>query len=158
MLSTLCRWRCVCAAPVPSDLGRLKARVCGSILFFQTAMSLLTGVIDTCSSIWTLCCLILRHAVDQCSIRWRYFSGSLSPPLLSPEPTLTGLPEAPAGLWPSPSAPVAPAPLPVVPTGECRCGSGLLCASASESISSPASFPWLLPELSPILNNNDSFV
>lgn len=42
----------------------------------------------------------------QCSIRWRYLSGS--PPLLSPELDLAGLSEGPLGPWLSVSANLAP--------------------------------------------------
>lgn len=99
-----------------------------------------------------------RFWPSQWSILWRYLSGLFSPPLLSPEPGLTGLSEVPAGPWLSITASVAPAPLPVVPTELCWCGSGLLCAPASESVSPTGTFPWLPGKLSPILNNINSFV
>lgn len=89
--------------------------------------------------------------VSQWSILWRYLSGLFSPPLLSPDPTLTGLSAVPAGLWRSLSTTAAPLPLPIVPAEVCWCGSGLLCAAASVSSSFPASFPLWLGELSPIL-------
>lgn len=89
--------------------------------------------------------------VSQWSILWRYLSGLFFPPLLSPDPTLTGLSAVPAGLWHSLSTTAALLPLPVVPAEVCWCGSGLLCAATSVSSSSPASFPLWLGELSPIL-------
>lgn len=95
---------------------------------------------------------------SQWSILWRYLSGLFSPPLLIPELLLSALSEVPAWPWLSVSTTVAPVPLPVVPTEVRRRGSGLLCAPASGSLSSPASFPWLLEELSPILNNVNSVV
>lgn len=73
-----------------------------------------------------------------------------SPPLLSTELDLTGFSGVIAGSWLSFSTTEDPATLPV-PTEVCLRGSGLLCAPASESLSSLGSFPWLLGELSPIL-------
>lgn len=118
------------------------------------------GTIGLCGPIMLVCSQADRfqsqflHLRGQWRILWRYLSGLVSPPLLSPELFLTGLSEVPLGPWLSVSTAVAPVALSVVPTEVCRCVSGLLCAS--ESLSFPGSFLWLPVELSPILDDRKS--
>ncbi|MED6286699.1 hypothetical protein CHARACLAT_008714 [Characodon lateralis] len=91
--------------------------------------------------------------VSQQSIRCRYLSGLLSPALLSPELVVAALSKVLLGFWllvRADSASVSPD---VAPNEVCLQDSGLLCVSAFKSLSSPASFPCLLGELSPILRN-----
>lgn len=92
-------------------------------------------------------------------MRWRYLSGSLSPPFFSKAPGLAGLSEAPAGPWPSVKSSLTPV-APLGPLGVSGCVSGQLCfALASVLLSDDCSLLcWLLSELLPILEKQANFV
>lgn len=100
-------------------------------------------------------CCTLEGSVSQWTILWRYLSGFFSPPLLRPELLRVDLSKAAAA--PCFSFSSSEAPRPGVPVELCRCGSGLLCAPASELLSSAGSFPWLPVVFSPILRTGRQF-